>query len=97
MGLDPSGLSPSTLKRVLDQTTRLPFREAREALEIQGLGLSLSHCERLTQSYAEVFEASCVAQLKNLAEQPLATGNGPTRTDKVRDGYDSCKVLPLRQ
>jgi hypothetical protein len=58
---------------VLDQNTRLPFREAREALEIQGLALSLSHCERLTQDYGEVFEGSCVAQLKDLAEQPLAT------------------------
>ena len=73
MGLDHSGLSPSALKRVLDQTTRLPFREAREALDIQGLSLSLSHCERLTQSYGEVFEKSCVVQLKDLAEQPLAT------------------------
>lgn len=73
LGLDHSGLSPRALKRVLDQTTRLPFREAREALAIQGLALSLSHCERLTQSYGEVFEGRCVAQLKDLAEQPLAT------------------------
>lgn len=73
MGLDASGLSPQALKRVLDQNTRLPFREAREALAIQGLCLSLSHCERLTQSYSEVFEADCVARLSNLAQQPLAS------------------------
>ena len=35
--------------------------------------MSLSHCERLSQAYGEVFEGSCVARLKDLAEQPLAT------------------------
>jgi hypothetical protein len=65
--------------RVIDQCTRLPFREAREALEIQGLSLSLSHCERLTQSYAEVFEAKSVSTLEALASAPLAaTGAGCT-------------------
>jgi hypothetical protein len=65
---------------VLDQNTRLPFREAREALEIQGLRLSLSHCERLTQSYGEVFEDACIARLQALAQQPLAqTAAGAAR------------------
>jgi hypothetical protein len=58
---------------VLDQNTRLPFREAREALAIQGLNLSLSHCERLTQSYGEVFAASSVARLSDLAQQSLVS------------------------
>jgi len=60
--------------RVLDQCTRLPFREAREALEIQGLPLSLSHCERLTQSYGEVFEAKSVSTLEALASAPQSCG-----------------------
>jgi len=70
--------------RVLDQCTRLPFREAREALEIQGLSLSLSHCERLTQGYAEVFEQASVEALKVLADLPLASAAMKPRTMVVQ-------------
>ncbi len=64
---------------MLDQNTRLPFREAREALEVQGLCLSLSHCERLTQGYSRVLEAECVTWLSRLAHQPLASTRGTQR------------------
>jgi hypothetical protein len=70
-GLDSSGLSPKTLLRVIDQATRLPFREAQQALEVQGLSLSLSHVERLTQSYGRHFEQSCQERLHELSELPL--------------------------
>jgi hypothetical protein len=70
-GLDSSGLSPKTLLRVIDQATRLPFREAQQALEVQGLSLSLSHVERLTQSYGRHFEQSCQERLYELSELPL--------------------------
>jgi len=78
--------------RVIDQCTRLPFREAREALEIQGLSLSLSHkaspnhCERLTQSYGEVLEAKSVAKLHASAEMPLAATGEPCTMVVQADG-----------
>lgn len=52
-GLDGSGLSPESLKRSLDLSTRLPFREAIEALNIQDMEISLSRCERLSQDYGK--------------------------------------------
>lgn len=56
-GLDGSGLSPESLKRCLDLSTRLPFREASEALNIQDMEISHSRCERLSQDYGkEVLE-----------------------------------------
>ncbi len=70
-GLDNSGLSPKTLLRVIDQATRLPYREAQQALEVQGLSLSLSQVERLTQSYGRHFEQSCMKRLHELSELPL--------------------------
>jgi hypothetical protein len=70
-GLDSSGLSPKTLLRVIDLSTRLPYREAQQALEVQGLSLSLSHVERLTQSYGKHFEQSCQERLHELSELPL--------------------------
>lgn len=51
--LDSSGLSPESLKRCLDLSTRLPYREAIEALDIQDIELSLSRCERLSQKYGK--------------------------------------------
>lgn len=53
-GMDQSGLSPEVLKRCLDLTTRLPYREGYEALKTQGLEIGLSRCERLSQRYGEV-------------------------------------------
>jgi hypothetical protein len=73
-GLDGSGLSPKALLRVVDLSTRLPYREAQQALSIQGIELSLSHVERLTQSYGASFEEDCLARLHELSEQSLATG-----------------------
>ncbi len=70
-GLDDSGLSPKTLVRVIDQATRLPYREAQQALEVQGISLSLSRVERLTHSYGKHFEQSCKERLQELAEMPL--------------------------
>ncbi len=70
-GLDSSGLSPKALLRVIDLATRLPFREAQQALEVQGISLSLSHLERLSQSYGGCFEAMCKERLVALAEAPL--------------------------
>lgn len=84
MGLDHSGLSPRALERVLDQCVRLPFREAHEALSIQGLPLSLSHCERLTQGYGEVFERKSIARLESLAESPLSSAATKPRTMVVQ-------------
>lgn len=52
-GMDQSGLSPEVLKRCLDLSTRLPYREGHDALRIQGLDLGLSRCERLSQRYAQ--------------------------------------------
>ncbi len=52
-GLDGSGLSPESLRRCLDLSTRLPFREAVEALKIQDMDMSLSRCERLSQGYGK--------------------------------------------
>lgn len=70
-GLDSSGLSPRTLLRVIDLATRLPFREAQQALEVQGISVSLSHIERLSQSYGGCFEEVCREHLAALAEEPL--------------------------
>jgi hypothetical protein len=53
-GMDGSGLSPEVLKRSLDLSTRLPYREAVKALEIQGIEIGLSECERLSQRYGKV-------------------------------------------
>ena len=50
-GMDQSGMSPEALQRCLDLSTRLPFREACAALKVQGFELSLSQCERLSQTY----------------------------------------------
>lgn len=89
VGLDHSRLSPRALERVLDQCVRLPFREAREALAFQGWALSLSHCERLTHSYGEVFEARSLARLQALAELPLAAAASQPRLMVVQaDGVD---------
>lgn len=52
-GMDQSGLSPEVLRRCLDLNTRLPYREGFEALNIQGLAVGLSRCERLSQAYGE--------------------------------------------
>ena len=52
-GLDASGLSPEALKRCLDLSTRLPYREADEALRIQDIDIGLSRCERLSQAYGK--------------------------------------------
>ncbi len=56
---------------MIDLATRLPFREAQQALEVQGISLSLSHLERLSQSYGGCFEAMCKERLVALAEAPL--------------------------
>lgn len=56
-GMDRSGLSPEVLKRCLDLNTRLPYREGYAALQVQGLDIGLSRCERLSQRYAEVVVA----------------------------------------
>lgn len=77
VGLDHSGLTPKALARVIDLCVRLPFREAREALVVQGIELSLSRCKHLTQSYGEQFEAKSVAKLHALAEAPLAATRAP--------------------
>lgn len=70
--------------RVLDQCVRLPFREACEALSIQGLPLSLSHCERLTQSYGEVFERKSLEELEALACLPLVPASTKRRVMVVQ-------------
>jgi hypothetical protein len=70
--------------RVLDQCVRLPFREAHEALSIQGLPLSLSHCERLTQTYGEVLERASVARLEALATLPLLSATTKPRVMVVQ-------------
>ena len=51
--LDGSGLSPESLKRCLDLSTRLPFREALEALKIQDMEISRGRHERLSQGYGK--------------------------------------------
>jgi len=51
--LDSSGLSPESLKRCLDLSTRLPFREALEALKIQDMEISRGRHERLSQGYGK--------------------------------------------
>jgi hypothetical protein len=79
--------------RVLDQSVRLPFREAREALAIQGLSLSLSHCERLTQGYGEVFERKSLARLEALASSPLAPAAAEPRVMVVQ--ADGVYVMEL--
>lgn len=56
---------------MIDLSTRLPFREAQQALEVQGISLSLSHIERLSQSYGGCFEEGCRERLGVLCEEPL--------------------------
>ncbi len=56
-GPDGSGFSPKALGRLLDLCIRLPYREAQAALEIQGLSVAVSHCERLSQVYGACCEA----------------------------------------
>jgi hypothetical protein len=66
------------LERVIDLSVRLPYREARAALAIQGLNFEVSHCERLTQRYGETFYSQVCQQLEQQAEQPLSRASSET-------------------
>jgi len=78
-GLDGSGLSPETLKRSLDLSTRLPYREANEALTIQDIDIGRSRCERLSQCYGKqmlVQLEQWVAETEDLASNPNTLAKG---------------------
>lgn len=70
-GLDSSGFSPKALARLLDLCIRLPYREAQAALEIQGLKVEVSHCERLRQVYGDCCQKLAETFFEGLSQQPL--------------------------
>lgn len=72
--MDESGLSPLALHRCTDLAVRLPLREAREALAVQGLRICLSQLDRLTAAYTASVQALSEAELARLADQALERG-----------------------
>jgi hypothetical protein len=67
--MDGSGLSPLGLKSVVYLGTHLSFRESQEALELQGVRLSVGQCEQKHHGYAEVYEQHCKNKLRTRADK----------------------------
>ncbi len=79
-GMDGSGLSPLVLKSVVYLGSHLSYRESQEALKLQGVVLSLGHCEQKHHGYAAVYEQHCKEKLKQQACQPLTQGKDKPQT-----------------
>lgn len=79
-GMDGSGLSPMVLKSVVYLGTHLSYRESQEALQLQGVTLSVGQCEQKHHGYAEVHEKACKDRLKAQATQPLASASEESQT-----------------
>lgn len=95
-GLDGSGWSPKALQRILDLCVRLPYREAQAALELQGLELLPSHCERLTQSYGACAQARMEQRLSELSEQSLSRSSGQVMVVQADGVYVIEKNKPIK-
>jgi hypothetical protein len=95
-GLDGSGWSPKALQRLLDLCIRLPYREAQAALEIQGLKLEVSHCERLSQVYSTCCQKLAEQVFANLGQQALAQGPGEVKVVQADGVYVMEKDKPVK-
>lgn len=90
-GLDSSGLSPLLLKRLLDASVRLPYREALAHLECWGVSLSLNKSERIVTAYGNVFTEKSWETLAALSKQSLEHSNQDSRVITVQ--IDGCMVM----
>lgn len=95
-GLDRSGWSPKALRRLLDLCIRLPYREAQAALEIQGLSLEVSHCERLSQAYAACGQTLTETFFEQLSEHPLSQGAGEFKVVQADGVYVMERDKPVK-
>lgn len=84
VGMDKSGLSPEVLQRCIDLCTRLPYREAQQALTIQGICLNVSQCERLGQSYGTALNAYVDEWV---SEQLAGEGTCAKGSNEAVEGY----------
>jgi hypothetical protein len=95
-GLDSSGLSPKALERLLDLCIRLPYREAQAALEIQGLELEVSHCERLSQAYGACSETLAEQYFTALEQEALTQGAAEVKVVQADGVYVLEKDKPVK-
>jgi len=95
-GLDCSGLSPKALERLLDLCIRLPYREAQAALEIQGLRLEVSHCERLSQRYGAWCQALAERYFDDLSHEALGRGAGEVKVVQADGVYVMEQDKPVK-
>jgi hypothetical protein len=95
-GLDSSGLSPKALERLLDLCIRLPYREAQAALEIQGLELEVSHCERLSQAYGACGEKLAEQYFTALGQEALTQGEAEVKVMQADGVYVLEKDKPVK-
>lgn len=93
-GMDRSGFSPEVLKRCIDLCTRLPYREAQQALKIQGICLNVSQCERLGQSYGTALQAYTEEWVKEqLAGEGVCAQTSDTETETYVLQVDGVMVM----
>jgi hypothetical protein len=84
------------LRRLLDLCIRLPYREAQVALEIQGLRLEVSHCERLSQVYGACCQKLAEAFFEHLSQQSLSKGPAELKVVQADGVYVMEKDKPVK-